>query len=128
MSNQDQIQKNWDAIKGEIRARWKELTNEDLDVAKGDLHHLGETIRRKTGEASEIVEEFIRKVLTNSSAACSKADESIRGGAERVNASMQRTFAEMEDAVRHRPASSVVIGFAAGILTGLALLFLVRRK
>jgi ElaB/YqjD/DUF883 family membrane-anchored ribosome-binding protein len=128
MSNQAYLQENWDAIKERLRTKWKVLTEDDLNGAKGDLQHLMDTIRRKTGEAGESVESFFGQILSNGNAVYHQAGESIRDGAQRVNASVQKTYAEMEDAVRHRPASSVAIGFAAGILTGLALLFLIRRK
>jgi ElaB/YqjD/DUF883 family membrane-anchored ribosome-binding protein len=128
MSNQAYLQENWDAIKEKLRTKWKELTDDDLNGAKGDLQNLVDTIRRKTGEASENVEIFFGQILSNSNAAYHQAGESIRDSAQRVNASVQKTYAGMEDAVRHRPATSVAIGFAAGILTGLTLFFLIRRK
>ncbi|XZE35003.1 DUF883 family protein [Pirellulaceae bacterium SH501] len=128
MSNQAYLQENWDTIKEKLRTKWKVLTEDDLNGAKGDLQHLMDTIRRKTGEAGESVESFFGQILSNGNSAYHQAGQSIRDGAQRVNASVQKTYAEMEDVVRHRPASSVAIGFAAGVLTGLALLFLIRRK
>jgi len=128
MSNQATLQENWDTIKGKLRAKWNELTDDDLDAAKGNLHQLVETIQRKTGEASESVEHFFGQLMAGSNTAFYQAGESIRGGAQKANESVRKTYADMEDAVRHRPGSSLAIGIAAGVLVGLALSLLLRRK
>lgn len=105
-----------------------ELTDDDLNASKGDLRHLIETIQRKTGEATESVESFFGQILSESNTTFSQASDSIRDGAQKANASIRHTYADMEDAVRHRPASSIVIGLAVGVLTGVALSLFLRRK
>lgn len=128
MSNQAGLQENWDTIKEKLRNKWRELTDDDLDAAKDNFQHLVDTIQRKTGEASENVENFFGQILSSGNTAFYQVGESIRGGAKDANASIRRTYAEMESAVRHRPASSIAIGLAVGVLTGLTLSMLLRRK
>ncbi len=128
MSNQACLQENWDAIKDKLRANWKQLTDDDLDASKRDLSQLVEIIQRKTGEAGESVEKFFGQILSSGNDVFHQAGESIRDGAQTVNASVRKTYAGMENAVRHRPTSSVAIGIAVGVLSGLALAMLLRRK
>lgn len=128
MSNQACLEENWDTIKGKLRTKWRELTDEDLDASQRDLNHLVQTIQRKTGEASESVENFFGQILSSGTAAFYQAGDSVRDGAQEANASIRRTFADVEDAVRQRPASSIAIGLAIGVLTGLTLSLFLRRK
>lgn len=128
MSNQAYLQENWDTIKEKLREKWRVLTDDDLDASKGDLRQLVGTIQRKTGEASDSVEKFCGQMLSSGNTAFHQAGESIRSGAREADASIRRTYAEMESAVRHRPASSIAIGLAVGVLTGLTLSMLLRRK
>lgn len=128
MSNQACIQENWDAIKDKLRGKWKELTEDDLDASKQDLHQLIQTIQRKTGEATESVENFFKQVISNGSAEFLQVGESIRGEARKANDSMRNTYSEVEEAVRNRPASSIAMGIAIGVLTGLTLSWILRRK
>jgi ElaB/YqjD/DUF883 family membrane-anchored ribosome-binding protein len=128
MSNQAGLQENWDTIKEKLRNKWRELTDDDLDASKDNFQHLVDTIQRKTGEASENVENFFGQILSSGNSAFYQVGESIREGAKNANASIRRTYDEMESAVRHRPASSIAIGLAVGVLTGLTLSMLLRRK
>lgn len=128
MSNQATLQENWTAIKEKLLAKWKELTDDDLDASKGDFQQLVATIQRKTGDATESVEKFFGQILSSGNAAFHRGGESIQDGAQNANTSIRKTYAGLEDAIRHRPASSVAIGLAVGLLAGLTLSFLIPRK
>ena len=51
MVNQQTLQGNWNELKGKLREKWGQLTNEDLQVAQGNVDQLIGLIQRKTGEA-----------------------------------------------------------------------------
>jgi len=49
--NQQTLEGNWNEIKGKLHERWGQLTQDDLQRARGDVDQLVGLIQRKTGEA-----------------------------------------------------------------------------
>jgi uncharacterized protein YjbJ (UPF0337 family) len=47
----------WDQIKGRARQIWGDLTDDDLDVAQGNVEELIGRIKERTGETAEAIEE-----------------------------------------------------------------------
>lgn len=43
----------WDQVKGKARQAWGDLTDDDLDVAEGNIDELIGRIKEKTGETAE---------------------------------------------------------------------------
>jgi len=52
MINEQVLQGNWNEIKGKIRSKWGQLTNDDLQSFDGNVDRLVGLIQRKTGEAA----------------------------------------------------------------------------
>src|SRR3954463_12592229 len=59
MVNQQTLQGNWNEIKGKLRNKWGQLTNDDLQSAQGNIDQLVGLIQRKTGEARNSIEKFL---------------------------------------------------------------------
>lgn len=61
--NWDQVQGKWTELKGSAREKWGELTDDELDQAKGDREKLAGKIQQKYGktkeEAKQEVDEWI---------------------------------------------------------------------
>ena len=55
---------NWNEIKGKLRNKWGQLTNDDLQQARGNIDQLVGLIQRKTGEARTSVEKFLEVEVT----------------------------------------------------------------
>lgn len=53
--NWDQIEGKWKQLKGEVRVRWGELTDDDLDRAAGSREKLEGLIQEKYGKSKEEV-------------------------------------------------------------------------
>lgn len=45
----------WDQVKGRARQIWGDLTDDDLDVARGNLEELVGKIKERTGETTEAI-------------------------------------------------------------------------
>jgi uncharacterized protein YjbJ (UPF0337 family) len=52
----------WQKMKGRVRETWGELTDDEIDQAKGNLAQLVGTIKMKTGETAERVEERLEGI------------------------------------------------------------------
>jgi uncharacterized protein YjbJ (UPF0337 family) len=146
MVNAQTLQGNWNEIKGKLRNKWGQLTNDDLQAFDGNVDRLVGLIQRKTGEARESVMGFLNDVSGNGSTFVGQAAEGVREyaqhAAEKLQQSSQQAaeslqqgyeslregYAEAESMVRRRPAEAAAICFGAGILAGLLIAVCVRRN
>ncbi len=51
----------WDRIKGKAREKWGELTDDEMDEARGNAQQLVGKIKQKTGETADAIERQFRK-------------------------------------------------------------------
>ena len=56
------LEGHWQEAKGRIRSVWGDLTDDELDEARGAWEQLVGTIRRKTGESIEKVESTLDEI------------------------------------------------------------------
>ena len=139
MISQQTLQGNWNEIRGMLRSKWGELTDDDVTVFNGNVEQLMGTIQRKTGEARESVEQFFEQFNTNGASAISRAGEAIRAGGQHAVDAVRETsdsaadsaregYAEVEDMVRQRPIESIAVCFGAGVITGVVVSLLLRWR
>ncbi len=55
------IKGNWNSIRGALKQRWAQLTEDDLLFEEGKEEELVGRIQRRTGESREKIQEFLRK-------------------------------------------------------------------
>jgi len=84
MVNQQVLQGNWNEIKGKIRSKWGQLTNDDVQNFDGNVDRLMGLIQRKTGEGRESVERFLNEVTASGSSAVGQAAENVREYAQQA--------------------------------------------
>jgi uncharacterized protein YjbJ (UPF0337 family) len=51
MINAQQLQGHWNEVRGKIRKKWGQLSNDDLAEFRGNVDELVGVIQRKTGVA-----------------------------------------------------------------------------
>lgn len=56
---QDKMKGNWNQIKGNLKQRWAELTDDDLLYEEGKEDEVIGRIQKRTGEAKEEINNFI---------------------------------------------------------------------
>jgi uncharacterized protein YjbJ (UPF0337 family) len=139
MVNEQVLQGHWNEIKGKLREKWGQLTNDDLERFSGDVDMLAGLIQRKTGAARSAVEEYLEQITENGTSAVGRAAESVRQGVQHAVESVEDTSEEAwdyareryEDAremVRERPSESVIVCFGVGLVAGLLVGLLVKRS
>ncbi|MGZ2256828.1 CsbD family protein [Roseobacter sp. A03A-229] len=68
--NWDIIKGNWKQMKGEVKSKWGELTDDEIDQAEGDRERLSGLIQERYGVAKDEAERQIDAfVAKNKSAA-----------------------------------------------------------
>src|SRR6266852_1105263 len=99
MVNQQVLQGNWNELKGKIRSKWGQLTNDDLQNFDGNVDRLIGVIQRKTGEGRESIERYLNELAASGSSAFGQAAEAVREYAhqagERVQEGTQRAAESM---------------------------------
>ena len=51
---------DWNIAKGKLKQKWAKLTEDDLRYEKGKEEELLGRIQKRTGEAREVVEKYVR--------------------------------------------------------------------
>ena len=139
MINQQTLQGNWNEIKGKLRTKWGQLTNDELQSFDGNVDRLVGMIQRKTGEARNSVEHYLEELSANGASTISQATEAVRDyayqAAEKVQDSSKQAvetvrhgYEEAEKVVRQRPAESVAVCFGAGVLVGVVVGLMLRSR
>ena len=56
---QDKAEGHWNIAKGQLKQKWGELTDDDLDYKKGQEAELLGRIQKKTGETKQNINAFL---------------------------------------------------------------------
>lgn len=139
--DQQVLQGNWNEIKGKIHKRWGQISDDELQSARGSVEQLVGVIQRKTGTAREEVMKYLEQLTGEDNSAdtvVTKATHAIKDSArqtaevvqERTRQAMgsvQAGYEEAEQMVQRHPGTSMAVCFASGLLTGLLVAMTMRR-
>jgi len=150
MVNEQTLQGNWNEIKGKLRQKWGQLTNDDLQSAHGNIDQLVGLIQRKTGEARGSIEKFLDESAAGGASAFSQATETAREYAQQAveniqgrskqaaeqfrksydqaGESLRQGYEEAEHLIKDRPAESAAVCFGVGMLVGVILGLSLRSR
>ena len=150
MVNEQTLQGNWNEIKGKLKSKWGQLTNDDVQSFSGSLDQLVGLIQRKTGETRSSVEKVLEEMTSNGASTLSQAAESARHYAQQATDkareyagtatdtiqqrsrqavdSVRHGYEEAEHMVRERPAESMAVCFGAGVFVGVLLGMVLRSR
>jgi uncharacterized protein YjbJ (UPF0337 family) len=57
--NKLEMKGNWNITKGKLKQKWGRLTDDDLDIASGNVDEVIGRIQKRTGERREAIERAI---------------------------------------------------------------------
>jgi len=130
MINETALQGNWNEIKGSLRKRWGQLSNDDVQEFDGNVDRLVGMIQRKTGTGRQEVERYLGEISSQASSTISNAAEGARQyvqqaaegiyeGSQQAMEAIQEGYEDVEEFVRQRPSESLAASFGIGLLVGL---------
>jgi uncharacterized protein YjbJ (UPF0337 family) len=134
--NAQELQGQWNKLRGQVKERWGQLTDDDLQIHGGNIDQLVGRIQQKTGEGREAIEHYLTDLTSRGSSAVAQAAEAVGQYAHQAGGRLREHYGEFsdvarerygraEDLVRHNPTQSVAaafgIGLVAGLVVGLAL-------
>lgn len=119
--NTQELQGQWNELRGKIRERWDQLTDEDLRVEGGNLDQLIGRIQKRTGEGREAIEAFLTDLTSQGFSAVARAahaGDRLREGYDQVAERTREGYRRAKGMVRHNPGSSVATAFGLGLIVG----------
>lgn len=137
MITKEELQGSWNGIKGKLKERWGQITDNEWREASGNVDQLVGLIQRKTGEARSQIESFIDKLISHTdpeeikdqaSDYAAQATVALQDFKDRLNQTMREQLAQTEDLVRRRPTESLLVALGTGLVVGMVLGCLSRSK
>ena len=137
--NAQELQGQWNQVKGKVKEKWGQLTDDDMNIGSGNIDQVIGKIQSRTGEAREGIEKFLGTLTSGTAAAVSQVAEKARdfaaGAGDRIKDSYGQVsdftrdhFEQAEDVVRHRPGQSVAAAFGVGMVFGLMVGIAIRSR
>lgn len=135
MANQATLTGNWNELKGRVRAKWGQLTDDMLEQSKGNMDALVGTIQRTTGEAKDKIQEYLNIGAEQGANLYNQASDAVRAGtqqvvdgAKQVGDTVKAGADQASQLVQARPLESLMFTFGAGIVAGLTLGLVLRSR
>ena len=135
MTDQQILEGSWNEIKGKLRQKWGQLTDDDLPQIRGEADQIIGVIQRKTGEAREAIERYLQEVSGSAAAAtgtagdyAQHASEAVQQTAKQAADQMRAGYDAAERFVRERPGESLAVCFGVGVITGVVIALLLRTR
>lgn len=137
MINAQELQGQWNQLRGQVKEKWGQLTDDDLSFANGNIDQLVGRIQQRTGEGREAIEQFLGGLTSKGSGGIAAVAESAREYAQNAGAYLGQAgnrlrerygdvadvasdrYAMAEDMVRHNPGRSLMMAFGVGLAVGL---------
>jgi len=134
--NAQELQGQWTNLRGQVKQKWGQLTDDDLQIHGGNIDQLVGRIQQKTGEGRESVEKYLTELTSKGSAGVAQAAQAVGQFTQHAGEKLKEQYGQISDGVResydmasdvvrHKPAQSVAaafgIGVVAGVIVGLAL-------
>ncbi len=138
MANQQQLEGSWNRLKGKLKERWGQLTDDELDEVEGDAEQLVGLIQQKTGQTRQQVERTLDEISEESGSYATQASEAARQYVDQASEALQDTadqvasrvrasYSSAEEMVQRKPAESVAIAFGTGLIAGVIVGLVARR-
>jgi uncharacterized protein YjbJ (UPF0337 family) len=137
--NTQEIQGQWNQLRGRVKEKWGQLTDDDLQFQSGNVDQLVGKIQQRTGEGREAIERFLGDLTSSSSSAVAQAAGAVGQYAQQAGQYAQKAGERLRDqygnmvdtaregydsaqeVVRHNPGQSVAAAFGVGLVAGLVI-------
>jgi len=139
MVNAQVLQGQWNQVRGELKKKWGQLTEDDLRFTNGNIDQLVGRIQSKTGEAREAIEKFLSDATSQGSSMVAQATEQVgqyaryatdqaREGYNRISDQFGRGYEYSQEMIRDNPGRSIATAFGVGVLLGVVVGMALRSR
>jgi uncharacterized protein YjbJ (UPF0337 family) len=124
MLNQQILEGNWNEIKGKLRQKWGQLTDDDFLQIRGEADQIVGILQRKTGEAREAIERYLQEISGSAVSTAGTVRDYAQHAADQVHAAYDKA----DCFVRGRPGESLLVCFGLGLITGVVIALSIRSR
>jgi uncharacterized protein YjbJ (UPF0337 family) len=137
--NVQELQGQWNMLRGRVKEKWGQLTDDDLQIHGGNIDQLVGRIQQKTGEGREAIERFLSELTSRGSSALSQTAEAVGSFAQHAGDRLRdqygnfagqarERFDDAQDVIRHNPGQSVAAAFGVGLVLGVVVGLALRSR
>ena len=137
--NTQEIQGQWNKLRGQVKEKWGQLTDDDLQIHSGNVDQLVGKIQQKTGEGREVIEKFLTELTGKSGSAVAQAAGAVGQFAQQAGDRFRDQYGNVsdkavegyqatQDLVRHNPTQSIAAAFGVGLVAGLVVGLALRSR
>src|SRR5205085_6383595 len=100
--NAQELQGQWNRVRGQVKEKWGQLTDDDLQIQGGNVDQLVGRIQQKTGEARETIERYLTDLTSRGSSTISQAAEAVGSYAQQAGERLRDRYGDVADQARER--------------------------
>ncbi|TVS12778.1 MAG: CsbD family protein [Planctomycetaceae bacterium] len=137
--NQQVMKGSWNQIKGKLRERWGQVTEDELEEARGNADQIVGLIQQRTGETRGEIEAYLERAASEAASVVERTKEAVvntvcqtgenaQEMASRATESARAGYMQTERVIRSHPVESLAVCFGAGMITGVVIGLLMRAK
>jgi len=148
--NAQELQGQWNNLRGQVKQKWGQLTDDDLQIHGGNIDQLVGKIQQKTGEGREAIEKFLGELTSRGSSGVATAAEAVGNFAHQASDRLRDQYGNVagqlrdqygqiadrardrydhaQDVVRHNPGQSVAAAFGVGLVVGVVVGLALRSR
>jgi uncharacterized protein YjbJ (UPF0337 family) len=137
--NAQELQGQWNNLRGKVKEKWGQLTDDDLQIQGGNVDQFVGRIQQKTGEGREAIEKFLGELTSHGSSAVAQAAGAVGSFAQQAGERLRDQYGNLaetardrldsaQDLVRHNPGQSVAAAFGVGLVVGVVFGLALRSR
>jgi len=137
--NAQELQGQWNSLRGRVKEKWGQLTDDDLTIHGGNVDQLIGKIQQRTGEGREAVERFLTELTSHGAGAVAQATEAVGRFTHQATDRLRDQYGQLadqareryddaQDLVRQNPGQSVAVAFGVGLVAGLVVGLALRSR
>jgi len=137
--NAQELQGQWNQLRGRVKEKWGQLTDDDLQMQGGNVDQLIGRIQQKTGEGREAIERYLGELTSRGSSGVAQAAQAVGDFAQHAGDRLRDRYGDIagqareqldmaQDVVRHNPGQSVAAAFGIGLVAGLIVGLAIRSR
>src|SRR3954449_12007575 len=83
--NSQELQGQWNQLRGQVKQKWGQLTDDDLQIQGGNVDQMVGRIQQRTGEGREAIEKYLTELTSRGAPTISQATEAVSGLAQQAS-------------------------------------------
>src|SRR3954467_757802 len=95
--NAQELQGQWNTLRGRVKEKWGQLTEDDLQMQGGNVDQLVGRIQQRTGEGREAIEKFLGELTSRGSSTIAQATEAVGQYAQQAGDRLRETYGQVAD-------------------------------